>query len=421
MKNRQLIFFLSFITLIVALIMIQPVIFGFTKGEKKELEEKFYLSDNKTFSEQLLYRESIIAEYNKNLLSYYKNINDSLLFENPYRNKSDILFLLPRKERYFRIHTDNHTLRAYWGTGIDSLNVTLSINFDKINIFLDEDKPTPLEFVNVLKYQDVIKYKTSTVKHLRVSAMIIMLGVMVFLFFLISFLSRESLRNNERKSSLSKERLEIFEKELKSDIDYIENAINKSADINELGDVKRDMIFYLNKYFTEINDIKNNNKGLFIIQSNVDAAFSKSKSVSRRSVLMLISGLIMAFIGMTVFYFSLPKEITPNMSFGAILSLSLRPTMILIFIEAIAWYLLRQYRLLIKDDNYFYSLYDRKQNLLTAYKLIDEIKEVDLEKKYLIPLTLLAENGPKGENEKDAQEVNDRNLLITLVEKLFPK
>jgi hypothetical protein len=44
-----------------------------------------------------------------------------------------------------------------------------------------------------------------------------------------------------------------------------------------------------------------------------------------------------------------------------------RPTTIFIFLETISWYLLRQYRALVEDYKAFYRIYLRRENLLVAY------------------------------------------------------
>ena len=50
------------------------------------------------------------------------------------------------------------------------------------------------------------------------------------------------------------------------------------------------------------------------------------------------------------------------------LTFSIRPAGALIFIEAIAWFLLRQYRALIEDYKIFHRMYLKRANYLIAYR-----------------------------------------------------
>ena len=49
---------------------------------------------------------------------------------------------------------------------------------------------------------------------------------------------------------------------------------------------------------------------------------------------------------------------------------AIRPIGILIFIEAIAWFLLRQYRTLIEDYKSFHKMYLKRSNYLISYLIL---------------------------------------------------
>jgi hypothetical protein len=51
---------------------------------------------------------------------------------------------------------------------------------------------------------------------------------------------------------------------------------------------------------------------------------------------------------------------------------ALRPTGVLLFVEAIAWFLLRQYRALIEDYKWFHRLYMKRANYLAALRIFDK-------------------------------------------------
>ena len=84
---------------------------------------------------------------------------------------------------------------------------------------------------------------------------------------------------------------------------------------------------------------------------------------------------MMAFIGIGVFWVSLPKDPVAPYSMLSYLPLTIRPVGMLFFVEAIAWFLLRQYRALIEDYKIFHKVYLRRANFLVALQ-ISESKNV---------------------------------------------
>jgi hypothetical protein len=70
------------------------------------------------------------------------------------------------------------------------------------------------------------------------------------------------------------------------------------------------------------------------------------------------------------------KEMLTPASFGDVLSdhvtRAIRPFGILIFIEGIAWFLLRQYRALMEDYKAFHRGYIRRVNILVAFKILHD-------------------------------------------------
>ena len=81
----------------------------------------------------------------------------------------------------------------------------------------------------------------------------------------------------------------------------------------------------------------------------------------------------MSFIGIGVFWVSLPDiptESKPNLT--VYLAQAIRPLGMLLFVEAIAWFLLRQYRALIEDYKVFHRVYLRRANLLAALRITSD-------------------------------------------------
>ena len=105
------------------------------------------------------------------------------------------------------------------------------------------------------------------------------------------------------------------------------------------------------------------------MSNQVRAAEAVAASLYERSTLLIAGGIVMAFIGVGVFYFTLP-ETKDASTMSAFLPRVIRPTGILIFLEAISWFLLRQYRVQIEDYKAFYRIYLRRANLLMALKTL---------------------------------------------------
>src|SRR5262249_54823982 len=145
-----------------------------------------------------------------------------------------------------------------------------------------------------------------------------------------------------------------------------------------------------------------------------------ARDVYRRSTILLGGGIVMAFVGVALFYITLPTSVSTTQSRDAFLyydlqsqinylrrqnedlrsrskpdrddasrrlddsspfrgtdeakenqwllfaSRSLRPTGMLIFMEGIAWFLLRQYRVLIEEYKAFLRVYLKRSSYLIA-------------------------------------------------------
>jgi len=105
------------------------------------------------------------------------------------------------------------------------------------------------------------------------------------------------------------------------------------------------------------------------LAADVSAALSQAKELYSRSTLMLAGGVIMAFIGVGIFYVSLP-QFQQGEDRWTYLEKGIRPTGMLVFVEGMAWFLLRQYRALIEDYKAFHRLYLKRANYLVALKTL---------------------------------------------------
>lgn len=105
------------------------------------------------------------------------------------------------------------------------------------------------------------------------------------------------------------------------------------------------------------------------LAADVSSALNQARELYSRSTLMLAGGVIMAFIGVGIFYVSFP-QFQAGEDRWTYLEKGIRPTGMLIFVEGIAWFLLRQYRALMEDYKAFHHLYLKRANYLIALKTL---------------------------------------------------
>lgn len=125
-----------------------------------------------------------------------------------------------------------------------------------------------------------------------------------------------------------------------------------------------------------------------VLSAEVLATQQRANQLYSRSTLLLLGGIVMAFIGVGVFYVTLPElgSAEPTIRLQSegrpgpasitrtdltnYLARAIRPLGILFFVEGIAWYLLRQYRLLVEDFKSFHRIQLRRVNYLAAQKVL---------------------------------------------------
>ncbi|MEO1031550.1 MAG: hypothetical protein AAFX55_09100 [Bacteroidota bacterium] len=109
---------------------------------------------------------------------------------------------------------------------------------------------------------------------------------------------------------------------------------------------------------------------LFDLKVSEDTA----NELYNRSSILLISGIVMAIVGIVVFSIRIP-DIDVTMKDNELtnyLTKAIGPSLMLLFIESVAFFLLRQYRVLIEDFKYFHKLFLKRLNYAQAYHLISQ-------------------------------------------------
>jgi len=156
-----------------------------------------------------------------------------------------------------------------------------------------------------------------------------------------------------------------------------------------------------------------------ILENEVLYAQKRSEELFSRSTLLLSGGIIMAFIGVGIFYVSLPDMTTEKILLEDYLAHSIRPAGVLVFVEAIAWFLLRQYRNLIEDYKTFHRMYLKRANYLISFKALESHESADAG--LLLVTSLLNEdlsgklfNGETTES-LETQKIKEDNPIFSLV------
>lgn len=119
----------------------------------------------------------------------------------------------------------------------------------------------------------------------------------------------------------------------------------------------------------------------FELDKNINYSEKIMLELNSRSLFLLSFGIFMAFIGMGIFYITLPQTNSINDINSFILAI-VKPLFILLFIEAIAWFLLKQYRNLMEDFKHFYKIYLKRSNYKLSYYLLKEIDDNSNKNKY---------------------------------------
>lgn len=108
-----------------------------------------------------------------------------------------------------------------------------------------------------------------------------------------------------------------------------------------------------------------------VFTHEVKHAEFRAEMLFKRSTYLLTGGVLMAFVGVAVFYATLPEPVRDEPQ-STYLIHSFRSVGMLIFLEAIAWFLLRQYRNLVEDFKSFHRIYMKRANYLAAITVLDK-------------------------------------------------
>lgn len=291
------------------------------------------------------------------------------------------------------------------------LIVTYKVDFDELKKIVNssDDKELSIEtlrFGNFIKTSYTFKKKLMAFRATITS--LIFLTVIVVLYFLgrIGIHSdTDSFENLSKKLDEDKETLADAKNEWKNDKDRSEFALYIWEKIESIESRWANYSF---------DDIFNS-----ILYIEASKAEKKAQELYNKSNLMLIMGLLVAIGGVVIFYLSLPPFDTDNIT-KSYIALAIRPTLILIFIQGIAFYLLRQHRLLINDYKYFYEDRSKKSRYFSIHNLIqnENLNENELK---LIEVLLNEKVEGNEDLSVSKDDVIDRNSILEGFKKMMEK
>lgn len=349
----------------------------------KKLEEKNHL----LFTDELKSRAAFIKEFDDNYLKIKSFIDSQktnigklliikyLLPKNPIVNKISI------KDLDFD-HNDEF-LRNY-----QSLYVNYRLNTDKIESFLEKGDITQTRVDDILRSADCIIISKDYDYEISRTAFILFNSIFAVAFLILYFL----FRNNSPLKKIFEHFLALTEvNNLKKELRNMESEV-AGTNLKDNEKLKKLLKNKINEAQAIIDVIKTKEELNFVFVNTLNKTKQDSKNLYNRATLMLVSGLIMSFVGISIFYLSLPNYSLTSLDLYHILYFSLRPTLILLFIEGISWFLLRQYRLLIEDYKFFHKIYLRKLNYYTTYRLMQGSVTNKSEVELILLQALLNEN-----------------------------
>lgn len=124
-----------------------------------------------------------------------------------------------------------------------------------------------------------------------------------------------------------------------------------------------------------------------------DVAYSRQSATKAQlqAAILVVSGVSMALLGVVVFFFSLPtiselRSLEADERIQVSLIASIRPAATLFFIEAVAWFLLRQYRLVSIDFKEYLDRAAARTDALASVQLAESWGDPDIKRSVLTSL-----------------------------------
>lgn len=290
---------------------------------------------------------------------------------------------------------------------LEKLKVKFEIDFTKLNNIIKSSKSNIIE--DNIKYGNYLKTSYEYEKKIRIDYLIVASFLIIALIVIFYYITRIGLKG--------KGKLEDIIENLDEDRDVIKKAQkilnDDKIDVKEIEALKK----LVTTLELNLDTYKFDNILESILYQNTIKAEKKAQELYNRSTLMLILGLLIAIVGVLIFYFTLPEFKVGSSKDYVVLTI--RPTLILLFIQSISFYLLRQYRSLINDYKYFHNEYLKKSQIFTTHQLMQTENISDLEMKLIESLIYQAKNDKQSENISENDLPNEKvlDVIKTIIDK----
>jgi hypothetical protein len=152
-----------------------------------------------------------------------------------------------------------------------------------------------------------------------------------------------------------------------------------------------------------------------------------SRQLDRRSVLFLALGASTALVGVGYLLLVAPHDIRTGETTSQTALRLVRSLGLVAFIEAIAWFFLKQYRVLVEDSKSYYRMYLKRSNTLAALALASDQREGGTDLNASVVAALLAdpvvERLAQGESTEslEAQRTPGGPVVGEIVGRIVPK
>lgn len=357
------------------------------------------------------FREQILLELKSLNLDNSFYLIDSILnkkAENPEIEKFIVINKLKQTRSKYEFEIPINETSSFL-VNLLHISVIFEIDFDKFNNIISSSKKINEDNI---KYGNYLKTTFLFEKKIRIDYLIIYLFGLTVIAILLYFSNRIGLRRKKGNLETDIDNLEFD----KIKFDSLEKYLNSNetfsgAEIQNVLLLVSDIKENLSKYNFD-NIFKS------ILYEDVSKAENKSLELYDRSTLMLVLGMIVAIVGVLIFYVTLP-EYKQGVNARDYISISIRPSLILIFIQSISFYLLRQYRSLINDYKYFYVEFLKKSKTFIAYQLMQN-KELNTLEVKLIESLLNANSVTTEHKFEEKSDIPD-NRILEVIKMLIEK
>jgi hypothetical protein len=173
-----------------------------------------------------------------------------------------------------------------------------------------------------------------------------------------------------------------------------------------------------------IQQLKTDITGADILLETIRETKEKMESMLKRSSVILAFGIGMALLGGFLFYLILEASFDKFVSMGKkpetweLIFSALRATGILLLVESITYFFLRQYRALLSDYKYFFNIYTKRSDYAAAIRLLSNKNISDNDRKILIEKLLTEKTEQSSTSSPELDGPTLQKIVLELIKKI---